>query len=169
MVEMHDLSDEYMHFVASCTHVDATDEEVMRANTVREAWLRDSFASGLKVKVAVADGRPVGFAHCVPIEMGTWGMSGEDLMTVPCLTLEYGRVYARKQGSGCGRALMDAVEAEARRAGKKGVAVLAYEHDFGSCPHRSSAGSAIKRRPETAGPSSCSRLSKRWLRRSCRG
>ena len=129
-----DFSDEYMHFVASCTHVNDMDEECAKASKVRESWLRDSLAKGLKVKVAIEDGKPVGFAHCMPIEMGAWGMTGEDLMTVPCLTLEYSRVYAERQGSGCGRALMDAVETEAKRAGKKGVAVLAHDHEFWFMP-----------------------------------
>ncbi|MHC4479726.1 MAG: GNAT family N-acetyltransferase [Planctomycetota bacterium] len=134
MTQVVDLGDEHMHFVASCTHTDGLDEEARTANAMRESWLRDSLARGLKVKVVVDSGRPVGFAHCLPIEMGTWGMSGEDLMTVPCLTLEYGRVYSQEQGSGYGRALMKAVEAEAKRARKKGVAVLAYDHHFWFMP-----------------------------------
>ncbi len=129
-----DLTDEYMRFVSLCTHIDDQNEETNSVVAVREAWLRDTMAKALKVKVAVDDEkRPLGFAHCLPIELGTWGMSGKDLMTVPCLTLQYRRVYNREQGSGIGRALMNAVEVEAKKT-KKGVAVLCYDNDFWFMP-----------------------------------
>ena len=116
-MQVVDMTEEHMHFVASCTHNDDPSEERDSAARVRKSWLRDNLAKGLKVKVAVDDERPVGFAHCLPIELGTWGMSGRDLMTIPCLTLKYGRAYRREQGSGYGRALVEAVEAEARKEG----------------------------------------------------
>jgi len=128
-MEIVDLTDDHMLFVAACTHIDDLDDEMDRARRVRESWLRNALTKGLKVKVAIDKGKPVGFAHCLPIELGTWGMSGKDFMTIPCLTLNYKRVYDRVQSSGYGRALMGAVEAEARK-NKKAVAVLAYETDF---------------------------------------
>lgn len=132
-MEVVDLTDEHMLFVATCTHIDNLNDEIDRARRVREFWLRNALTKGLKVKVAIDKGKLVGFAHCLPIELGTWGMSGKDLMTVPCLTLNYKRVYERVQGSGYGRALMAAVEAEARK-NKKAVAVLAFETDFWFMP-----------------------------------
>lgn len=132
-MQIVDLTDEHMCFVATCTHIDDPDEERDSVIWVRELWLRNTLTKGLKVKVAIDDGKPVGFAHCLPIELGTWGMSGNDLMTIPCLTLKYDRVYREERGSGYGRALMEAVEAEARKE-KKGVAVLAYDHDFWFMP-----------------------------------
>jgi len=128
-----DLSDEHMRFVTVCTHIDDPNEERDRVTWVRESWLSNTLAKGLKVKVAIDDGRPVGFAHCLPIELGTWGMSGKDLMTIPCLTLKYNRVYRQELGSGYGRALVEAVEAEAKKE-KKGVAVLTYGHNFWFMP-----------------------------------
>jgi GNAT superfamily N-acetyltransferase len=128
-----DLTDEHMHFVSLCTHIDDPDPERDSVIWVRESWLRNALTEGLRVKVAIDGGKPVGFAHCLPIELGTWGMSGRELMTIPCLTLKYERVYRQEQGSGYGRALVEAVEAEARKE-KKGVAVLTYEHDFWVMP-----------------------------------
>jgi hypothetical protein len=90
-MEIVDLTDDHMLFVAACTHINDLDEEMDRARRVRESWL----TKGLKVKVAIDKGKPVGFVHCLPIELGTWGMSGKDIMTVPCLTLNYKRVYDR--------------------------------------------------------------------------
>lgn len=129
-----DLTDKHMPFVATCTHIDDTSDERDALIRVRGQWLRDTMKKGLKVKVALDDnGEPLGFAHCLPIELGTWGMSGKDLMTVPCLTLRYKKVYEREQGSGAGRTLMEAVEQEAQKS-KKGVAVLCYDNDFWFMP-----------------------------------
>jgi thiol-disulfide isomerase/thioredoxin len=86
-------------------------------------------AKGLKIKVAIDKEEPIGFAHCLPIELGTWGMSGRDLMTVPCLAVQYRRIYNRERGSGIGRALMKSVEEEAKESKKGGVAVLCYDND----------------------------------------
>jgi GNAT superfamily N-acetyltransferase len=129
-----DFTPEYMRFVATCTHTDDTSDEQNELVRVREKWLKDTLKRGLIVKIALDDnGEPIGFAHCLPIELGTWGMSGKDLMTVPCLTLRYKKVYEHEQGSGAGRALMEAVEQEARKT-KKGVAVLCYDSDFWFMP-----------------------------------
>lgn len=132
-MEVVDLTEEYMRFVTVCTHLDDPNEERDQVIGVRERWLEDTMAEGLRVKVAIDAGHAVGFAHCLPIELGSPGMSGKDLMTIPCLTLQYARVYRQEKGSGYGRAIMEAVEAEARQA-KKGVAVLAYDHDFWFMP-----------------------------------
>jgi GNAT superfamily N-acetyltransferase len=132
-LQVIDLTDEHLHFVTLCTHIDDPDDDMDRIAGIREKWLRDTMPKGLKIKVAIDDGKPVGFAHCLPIELGAWGMSGKDLMTIPCLTLEYDRVYRQKKGSGFGRALMEAVEEEAKVT-KKGVAVLAYDNDFWFMP-----------------------------------
>lgn len=125
-----DLTDEYFRFVSLCTHIDDPNEERDSIVSIRKSWLREVMARGLTVKVALDDkGNPIGFAHCLPIELGAWGMSGQDVMTVPCLTRCYQHVYNCEHGSGIGTALMEAVEIEAKNR-KKGVAVLAYDHDF---------------------------------------
>lgn len=129
-MQVVDLKDEHMRFVTLCTHIDDPNEERDNLARIRESWLKESLAKGLKVKVVIDNEKPVGFAHCLPIELGTWGMSGKDLMTIPCLTLKYDRVYMQEKGSGYGRALVEAVEEEA----KKGVAVLAYDHNFWFMP-----------------------------------
>jgi GNAT superfamily N-acetyltransferase len=125
-MQVIDLTDEHMRFVAACTHVDDANKDFEKVAPIRATWLKDNLDKGLRVKVVVDDGKPVGFAHCLPIELGAWGMSGTDIMTVPCLTVNYNYVYGQKRGSGYGRALIEAVESEARKT-KKGVAVLAYD------------------------------------------
>ena len=90
-MQVIDLTDEHMHFVTVCTHDDDTNEDYERVAPVREAWLKDNLAKGLRVKVVVDNGTPVGFAHCLPIELGTWGMSGTDIMAIPCLCIQTGK------------------------------------------------------------------------------
>ena len=133
-MEIVDLDERSLDFVSWCTHVDEKRPDLLAAAKVRKEWLLDRTRKGLRVKVAIDKGEPVGFIHCLPIELDTWGMSGEDLMTVPCLTLDYRLAYEQKTDTGYGRALMQAAEEEAKNAGKKGVAILCYDHDFWFMP-----------------------------------
>jgi GNAT superfamily N-acetyltransferase len=133
-MEIVDLDESFLDFVSLCTHIDEKQSDRSRAAEIRKQWLLDRSKKGLRVKVAVDKGKPVGFIHCFPIEMETWGMSGKDLMTIPCLTLKYKLVYEQKTGTGYGRALMQSAEEEAKKAGKRGIAVLCYDHDFWFMP-----------------------------------
>ena len=133
-MQVVDLTDKYMEFVALCTHNDEINQENEASALVREHWIRNTMKKGLKIKVAVDDkGNPLGFAHCLPIELGAWGMTGKDLMTIPCLTLQYQKVYKEERGSGVGKALIQAVEEEAKKT-KKGVATLTYDDGFWFMP-----------------------------------
>jgi len=133
-MELVDLNERFLDFVSLCTHIDEKRPDLLQAAEIREKWLLDRSPKGLRVKVAIDKGKPVGFIHCLPIELDTWGMSGKDLMTVPCLTLNYKLVYEQKTSTGYGKALMWAAEEEAKKAGKKGIAVLCYDHDFWFMP-----------------------------------
>jgi len=133
-MEVLDLDKSSLDFVSWCTHIDEKRPDLVTAAEIRKNWLSDRSKKGLKVKVVVDRGKPVGFIHCLPIELDTWGMSGRDLMTIPCLTLDYKLVYDQKTGTGYGRALMQSAEEEAKSAGKKGIAILCYDHDFWFMP-----------------------------------
>jgi GNAT superfamily N-acetyltransferase len=133
-MEIVDLDEGFWDFVSLCTHIDTTSSDLLRAVEIRKKWLLDRTRKGLRVKVAIDKGKPVGFIHCLPIELDTWGMSGKDLMTVPCLTLDYKLVYEQKIGTGYGRALIQSAEGEAKKTGKKGIAVLCYDNDFWFMP-----------------------------------
>ena len=52
-MQVVDLTDEHMRFVAVCTHIDDFNEEIDSVFWVRESWLRDSISKGLKVKVVI--------------------------------------------------------------------------------------------------------------------
>jgi predicted N-acetyltransferase YhbS len=128
-----DLTGEHLTFVTLCTREYEPSDEGDRVIAVRRSWLERMAARGLKVKVVIDDGQPVGFVHCLPLELGVTGMSWADLMAIPCLAVKYQSVYRRKTSSGYGRALMEATESEARTS-SKGVAVVAHDDDFWFMP-----------------------------------
>lgn len=126
--EIRDMTALDERFVASCTHVGET-EEWDRAAERRLAWLHRMYEQGLRVKVALLDGQPVGFLYLLPIEVSSWGPAGRDLAVIQCLC-----VKNEAQGHGLGRSLLAAAEVEARDQGAKGLVVTAYYHDFWFMP-----------------------------------
>jgi len=135
-IRVVDASDKHTGYISLCTHLDEEDQDHMRAAEMRERWLRlRSEKHGMKTKVALeADGRPQGFIHMVPIGSPISGMMGEDIMVIPCLTLNYQLVYGGVHGTGVGSALVEACEEEAKKMGFKGLAVYAYTGDFWFMP-----------------------------------
>ena len=119
-VEVRDMTSEDEYFVSTCTHENES-EEIDASARRRLAWLRSREPDGLRVKVALRDGRRVGFLYAMPIEISPWGPLGEDLLVFPCLY-----VLVDEQKHGAGRALMEAAEEEALRQGRKGVATFGY-------------------------------------------
>lgn len=125
-----DYSKEYVGYVTSCTH--SLTNELDEACRLRADWIDEKLKKGLLLKIAVDDDTPVGFIHCAPIQE-VWGIEGEDIMVIPCLTLDYQNVYERKTGSGYGRALVEAVENQIMHT-IKGIAVPCIDSDFWFMP-----------------------------------
>ncbi|MBE0511596.1 GNAT family N-acetyltransferase [Candidatus Bathyarchaeota archaeon] len=121
--------EDYLNYVALCTHVDDRNEKRIEAAKTRKEWIKDRMQKGMKIKVVIDENAPQGFAHCIPIELDVWEVSGQGSLVVPCLTRNYRAVCTQERGSGYGRALMKAIEEEAKKCGK-GVAIPAYDHDF---------------------------------------
>ena len=127
-VIVRDMEPEDEYFVATCTHVDESDE-IDASSGRRLAWFKKAQARGLRIKVATWGGEPVGFIYVMPIEVCPWGPLGRDLAVFPCLV-----AHSKVKGRGVGRALIAAAEEEARSQGKKGLATYGYYHDFWFMP-----------------------------------
>jgi len=121
-----EAADEY--FVGTCSHLNES-PEIDACAERRIAWLNGMYETGLRVKVASLNQERVGFLYVLPIEISPWGPLGEDLMVVPCLF-----VIAKANDKGVGKALLAEAGKEARRQGKKGLAVQAYYTDFWFMP-----------------------------------
>jgi len=127
-VIVRDMEPEDEYFVATCTHVDESDE-IDASSRRRSAWFKKARERGLSIKVATLNGERVGFIYVMPIEVCPWGPLGRDLAVFPCLVAQ-----SKVKGRGVGRALVAAAEEEARSQGKKGLATYGYYHDFWFMP-----------------------------------
>jgi len=127
-VVIREMQAEDEAFVGSCTHVDET-EEWTASCARRIPWLHRQRKRGLRVKVALIDGKHVGFLYMMPIETAPWGPAGRDLMSIQCLF-----VRETMSGQGVGRALVEATEEEAHTQGCQGIVVTGFYHDFWFMP-----------------------------------
>lgn len=120
-IEIRDMQTEDEIFVGSCTHVNET-EELDAVCAKRIEWFRRMHGEkGLRVKVALADGKHAGFIYLYPIETSPWGPKGKDLAVITCLVS-----HSKFKNQGIGKALMNAGEEDARAQGKKGICVTGY-------------------------------------------
>jgi len=119
---IRDMDEHDEYYVGTCTHVNESAETDF-CSKIRHEWFRDMHKRGLRIKVALLDGKHVGFAYTLPIEISPWGPLGEDLLFIPCLVSD-----AKHQG--VGRALIDSAEKVAEEQGKKGVLTMVYFPDF---------------------------------------
>ncbi|UCB52610.1 MAG: GNAT family N-acetyltransferase [Candidatus Zixiibacteriota bacterium] len=127
-IQVRDMDATTEYFVATCTHVNESDETDAVARR-RVRWFRDMHNKGSRVKVALLDEKQIGFLYVMPIEMCPWGPLGVDLMVIPCLV-----VLDKEKNQGAGSALVAAAEEEARRQGKKGIVTTGFYSDFWFMP-----------------------------------
>ena len=128
MLQVRDMTPDDEYFVGTCSHVNESDE-LDACGARRIEWLRKMKAKGFGAKVALADGEHAGCIFYGPIDTGPWGVEGRDLTFIPCLW-----VLPDRQKHGAGRALVSAVEEQARRASTKGVATVGFHWDFWFMP-----------------------------------
>ena len=126
-ITVRDMQPEDEEFVGTCSHVGETEERTTSCWR-RIPWLREQYQYGLRVKVALIDGRSVGFLYVMPVEISPQGPIGRDLMFIQCLA------GIGPAGQGVGRALMEAAEVEARRQERKGIVLVAHYDDSGFMP-----------------------------------
>jgi GNAT superfamily N-acetyltransferase len=127
-LDIREMTPEDEYFVSTCSHVNES-AEIDQCGQRRLEWMRAMREQGLRVKVSLLDGQPVGFVYVLPIEASPWGPIGASLTVVPCLA-----VIGDAQGHGAGGALMEAADEEARRQGSKGLVTTGFYHDFWFMP-----------------------------------
>lgn len=119
---IRDMDERDEYYVGTCTHVNESAETDI-CSKIRNEWFRDMHKRGLRIKVALLDGKHVGFAYMLPIEISPWGPLGEDLLFIPCLVSDV-------KSQGVGKALIDSAVKVAIEQSKKGVLTMAYFPDF---------------------------------------
>jgi len=104
-----------------CLHDEQPDDPRMMA--MRRQWYERYKDKGLRAKVLILDtGEVVGLCQYLPIEHSPF--RGKDLLAILCIWVHgYAHHLGNRQGQGYGRFILEAIEADARQSGAKGVAV----------------------------------------------
>lgn len=118
-MEICDLSEKY-HDSYFCCLEDWSDE-MKEAGDHKERWFCKMKEKGLRVKIAVEDGKACGMIQYVPIEASF--AEGSDLYFINCIWVHgYKKGIGNFQKRGIGTALLEAAEEDVRSMGKKGIA-----------------------------------------------
>lgn len=131
MVEITNLCEETLWDVASfCyrrpereeTYVDGDRERFREGHRRRAAYLRQMLPQGARAQIAYKVREPVGFIEYYPIEVTNLELDGRDIMVIWCINVREG-----ERGRGIGSRLIQACLDDARRLGRKGVAVTCWD------------------------------------------
>jgi N-acetylglutamate synthase-like GNAT family acetyltransferase len=97
-------------------------DEIKEGGSHKELWFRRRTKQGLRVKLALVDGKAVGMIQYVPIEHAF--AEGRDLYFIHCIWVHgyKGKGVGNQQKRGVGKALLAAAEDDARALGAKGMA-----------------------------------------------
>jgi len=96
-------------------------DEIKEAGDHKEIWCRAMMPKGLRVKMALADGRAVGMIQYVPIEHAF--AEGRGLYFIHCIWVHghKNKGVGDQRKKGIGTALLAAAEEDARSLGAKGM------------------------------------------------
>jgi L-amino acid N-acyltransferase YncA len=87
------------------------------------AWTKKRFREGMRIKLLKLPDR--GFIEYAPAERAWRGVRAPGWMMIHCLW-----VVGRSKGKGYGKALLDACQKDAKKAGMRGVAVVTSEGNW---------------------------------------
>ena len=126
---VRDMTKEDEYYVGTCTHVNENNIEYENSAPRRISWLKNMEKYGLRVKVALFDGKHAGFLYIMPIEINPWQFQSKNLMVFPCLVS-----HSKFSHKGVGKELIKAAEEETHRQNSKGLVTLGYFWDFWFMP-----------------------------------
>jgi GNAT superfamily N-acetyltransferase len=128
IMDIIDLKPEYLETYLCC--LEDYSDEVKEGQAHKRRWYEAMKNRGLRVKLAIDDGKAVGMIHSVPIAESF--AEGRDLYFVHCVWVhghkDKGVGDQRKRG--IGKALLEAAEEDARSLGAKGLAVWGVPFPF---------------------------------------
>ena len=127
-MRVEDLSEETEGTFFRCLHDERPDDPEVLA--IRRRWYDEFSGKGFGAKVLINDsGEVAGLVQYMPVEHSHY--LGRDLLAILCMWVHgYDHHIGNQQGQGFGRALLSAVEEEARAAGFKGVAVWGKDFPY---------------------------------------
>ncbi|MBN1893740.1 GNAT family N-acetyltransferase [bacterium] len=119
-MEIVDLSKETLGPYLVC--LEDWSEDLKEAGNRKEIWYKRMKDKGLRVKMAVENGKALGMIQYVPIEAAF--AEGRDLYFIHCIWVHghKGKGVGNVQKRGIGKALLHAAEEDVRGMGKTGVA-----------------------------------------------
>ena len=123
-----DLSPEYLDTYLAC--LEDYSDEIKEGAARKRRWYEAMKDKGLRVKLALVDGKPSGMIHYVPIEHAF--AEGRDLYFVHCVWVHghKNKGVGDHRKRGIGTALVKAAEEDARALGAKGLAVWGVPFPF---------------------------------------
>jgi GNAT superfamily N-acetyltransferase len=114
-----DLDEKTEHDYLVC--LEDWSDEIREGKDHKETWYRRMKEKGLRVKMAVDEGRAIGMIQYVPIEHAF--AEGSGLYFIHCIWVHghKGKGVGNRQKRGVGKALLAAAEDDARALGAKGL------------------------------------------------
>ncbi len=117
-MEIRDLAEPYVDTYVHC--LEEWSDEIKEAGDHKHRWYERMKDHGLRVKLAVVEGRACGMIQYLPVELGY--AEGRDLYSILCIWVHgHKQGVGNRQKRGLGAALLRAAEEDARSLGAKGM------------------------------------------------
>jgi GNAT superfamily N-acetyltransferase len=111
------------HLEAYCACLEEYSDEIKEGADHKKRWYEEMKDKGLRVKLALVDGKPYGMIHYVPIEHAFAEGRGHYFVHCIWVHAHKGKGVGDQRKRGLGKALLRAAEDDARALGAKGLAV----------------------------------------------
>jgi GNAT superfamily N-acetyltransferase len=126
-MEIIDLTEKYQDKYFVC--LEDWSEEMKEAGNHKEHWCGKMKDRGLRVKLALDDGKVCGMIQYIPVEYSN--VEGQDLYFIQCIWVHgYKKGIGNYQKKGIGKALLQAAENDAKSRGAKGIAAWGISLPF---------------------------------------
>jgi N-acetylglutamate synthase-like GNAT family acetyltransferase len=126
-MEIIDLTEKYQDKYFVC--LEDWSEEMKEAGNHKKLWCGKMKDLGLRVKLALDDGKVCGMIQYIPVEYSN--VEGRDLYFIQCIWVHgYKKGIGNYQKKGIGKALLQAAENDTQSLGAKGIAAWGISLPF---------------------------------------